>query len=83
MLLFGTILFGDKFGTAVHSNFLPLLCNFASISEFSWESACLTHLYKSLCKTSRFDCKKVDVDIIGNVLTDYIDFILLLTLGSR
>ncbi|RYR29447.1 hypothetical protein Ahy_B01g053823 [Arachis hypogaea] len=64
MLLFGTILFGDKFGTAIHWNFLPLLCDVSSIGEFSWESACLAHLYKSLCKTSRFDWKKVDGPLI-------------------
>ncbi|RYR51788.1 hypothetical protein Ahy_A06g026762 [Arachis hypogaea] len=43
MLLFGTILFGDKSGAA-----------------FSWESACLTHLYRSLCRATRVNCKEMD-----------------------
>ncbi|XP_015971454.1 protein MAIN-LIKE 2-like [Arachis duranensis] len=31
MLLFGTVMFGDKSGARVHWKFLPLLCNFAGI----------------------------------------------------
>ncbi|RYR63245.1 hypothetical protein Ahy_A04g021047 [Arachis hypogaea] len=31
MLLFGTVLFGDKSGTSVHWKFLPLLRDFGSI----------------------------------------------------
>ncbi|XP_020999596.1 serine/threonine-protein phosphatase 7 long form homolog [Arachis duranensis] len=60
MLLIGTILFGDKSGASVHWKFLPLLSDFASIGQYSWESACLAHLYRSLCRASRFDCKKID-----------------------
>ncbi|RYR66233.1 hypothetical protein Ahy_A03g012214 [Arachis hypogaea] len=47
MLLFGTIMFEDKSGVAVHSKFLPLLCNFTGIIQFSWGSVCLAHLYKA------------------------------------
>ncbi|RYR69604.1 hypothetical protein Ahy_A03g016164 [Arachis hypogaea] len=43
MLLFETILFGDKLGAA-----------------FSWGSACLAHLYRSLCRATRVDCKGMD-----------------------
>ncbi|QHN79128.1 uncharacterized protein DS421_19g667430 [Arachis hypogaea] len=60
MLLFGTILFGDKSGAAVHWKFLPLLRNFGQIIQFSWGSACLTYLYRSLCKATRVDCKEMD-----------------------
>ncbi|RYQ79176.1 hypothetical protein Ahy_Scaffold6g107878 [Arachis hypogaea] len=60
MLLFTTVLFGDKFGASMHWKFLPLLCNFGSIRQYSWGSACLAHLYKSLCRASHFDCKKID-----------------------
>ncbi|RYR16456.1 hypothetical protein Ahy_B04g073483 [Arachis hypogaea] len=60
MLLFSTILFGDKFGAAVHWKFLPLLRDFVSIGQYSWGSTCLTHLYRALCKASCFDCKKID-----------------------
>ncbi|RYQ98978.1 hypothetical protein Ahy_B07g086818 [Arachis hypogaea] len=60
MLLLGTILLGDKSGASVHWKFLPLLRDFHSISHFSWGSACLAHLYRSLCRASRFDCKEID-----------------------
>ncbi|RYR18495.1 hypothetical protein Ahy_B03g063116 isoform B [Arachis hypogaea] len=60
MLLFGTILFVDKSGAAVHWKFLPLLRNFGGIIQFSWGSACLAHLYRSLCRTTRVDCKEMD-----------------------
>ncbi|XP_072066942.1 serine/threonine-protein phosphatase 7 long form homolog [Arachis hypogaea] len=60
MLLFGMILFGDKSGAAVHWKFLPLLRDFGSIGQYSWGSACLAHLYRSLCRASRFDCKEID-----------------------
>ncbi|RYR09712.1 hypothetical protein Ahy_B05g078099 [Arachis hypogaea] len=56
LLLFGTNLFCDKSGLT----FLPLLRNFAEIRDFSWGSACLTHLYRTLCRTSRYTCKDVD-----------------------
>ncbi|RYQ92128.1 hypothetical protein Ahy_B09g098272 [Arachis hypogaea] len=26
----------------------------------SWSFACLVHLYRALCKASRFDCKEID-----------------------
>ncbi|RYR07220.1 hypothetical protein Ahy_B05g074533 [Arachis hypogaea] len=48
MLLFGTVMFGDKSGTAVHWKFL------------SWGSACLTHLYRALCRATRINCKEID-----------------------
>ncbi|XP_072066707.1 serine/threonine-protein phosphatase 7 long form homolog [Arachis hypogaea] len=60
MLLIGTILFGDKSEASVHWKFLPLLSDFASIRQYSWGSACLAHLYRSLCRVSRFDCKEID-----------------------
>ncbi|XLT77304.1 hypothetical protein HN873_033578, partial [Arachis hypogaea] len=56
----GTILLGDKSGTFVHWKFLPLLCDFGSIIQFSWGLACLAHLYRALCRASRFDCKEID-----------------------
>ncbi|RYR69022.1 hypothetical protein Ahy_A03g015540 [Arachis hypogaea] len=60
MLLFGTVMFGDKSAAGVHWKFLPLLCNFAGIIQFSWGSACLAHLYRSLCRATRVDCKEID-----------------------
>ncbi|QHO40723.1 uncharacterized protein DS421_5g139590 [Arachis hypogaea] len=60
ILLLDTILLGDKSGSSVHWKFLPLLRDFGSIAQFSWGSACLAHLYRALCRASRFDCKKID-----------------------
>ncbi|RYR15885.1 hypothetical protein Ahy_B04g072826 isoform B [Arachis hypogaea] len=60
MLLFGTILFGDKSGAVVHWKFLPLLRNFAGIIQFIWGLACLAHLCRSLCRATRVDCKEMD-----------------------
>ncbi|QHO37013.1 uncharacterized protein DS421_4g107970 [Arachis hypogaea] len=60
MLLIGTILFGDKSGASMHWKFLPLLRDFASIGQYSWGSACIAHLYRALCRASRFDCKEID-----------------------
>ncbi|RYR09629.1 hypothetical protein Ahy_B05g078003 [Arachis hypogaea] len=40
--------------------FLPLLSDFASIGQYNWGSACLAHLYRALCRISRFDCKEID-----------------------
>nr|XP_029154497.1 serine/threonine-protein phosphatase 7 long form homolog [Arachis hypogaea] len=31
-----------------------------SIGQYSWGSACLAHLYRSLCRASRFDYKEID-----------------------
>ncbi|XP_072052432.1 serine/threonine-protein phosphatase 7 long form homolog [Arachis hypogaea] len=42
------------------SNFLPLLRDFVNIGQFSWGSACLAHLYRALCRASRYNCKKID-----------------------
>ncbi|RYR72327.1 hypothetical protein Ahy_A02g006531 [Arachis hypogaea] len=60
MLLFGTVMFGDKSAAGVHWKFLSLLRNFGGIIQFSWGSACLAHLYRSLCRATRVDCKEID-----------------------
>ncbi|RYR26581.1 hypothetical protein Ahy_B02g060844 [Arachis hypogaea] len=36
-----------------------ILYNF-SVILIIWRSTCLAHLYKALCRASRFDCKKID-----------------------
>ncbi|XP_057740573.1 serine/threonine-protein phosphatase 7 long form homolog [Arachis stenosperma] len=60
MLLFGTVMFGDKSGIGVHWKFLPLLRNFTGIIQFSWELACLAHLYRALCRATRVDSTEID-----------------------
>ncbi|QHN80525.1 uncharacterized protein DS421_20g678960 [Arachis hypogaea] len=51
-----------QFGVApsVRWKFLPLLRDFGSIGQYSWGSACLAHLYRALCRASRYDCKEID-----------------------
>ncbi|XP_057723719.1 serine/threonine-protein phosphatase 7 long form homolog [Arachis stenosperma] len=41
-----------------------------SIVQFSWDSACLAHLYRALCKASRYDCKEIDECSSVNELSD-------------
>ncbi|RYQ96139.1 hypothetical protein Ahy_B08g091690 [Arachis hypogaea] len=49
-----------KSGIFVHWKYLPLLRDFSQILKFSWGSAFLAHMYRSLCQTSRYDCKDMD-----------------------
>ncbi|KAL4315599.1 hypothetical protein AHAS_Ahas15G0201200 [Arachis hypogaea] len=52
--LLGTTLFADKSTAYASAKYLPLLQNFDQISSYSWGSACLAHLYRSLCRVSRW-----------------------------
>ncbi|XP_052117786.1 serine/threonine-protein phosphatase 7 long form homolog [Arachis duranensis] len=65
MLLIGTILLGDKSGAGVHWKFLPLLRDFVNIGQYSWGSACLAHLYRALCRASRYNSS---VELIENII---------------
>ncbi|RYR51645.1 hypothetical protein Ahy_A06g026619 [Arachis hypogaea] len=61
MCLFGTTLFSDKSGISVYWKYLPLLRDFSQIHKFSWvDSTCLAHMYRSLCRAPRYDCKDMD-----------------------
>ncbi|XP_015961385.1 serine/threonine-protein phosphatase 7 long form homolog [Arachis duranensis] len=54
MLLFGTILFGDKSGAAVHWKFLSLLRNFAGIIQCrNWERGNYAYRYHTLAHYRR------------------------------
>ncbi|RYR24683.1 hypothetical protein Ahy_B02g058200 [Arachis hypogaea] len=59
-LLLGTTLFVDKSTAYAHAKYLPLLQNFDQIGNYSWGLACLVHLYRSLCRASRYNCKEID-----------------------
>ncbi|RYR02458.1 hypothetical protein Ahy_B06g081251 isoform D [Arachis hypogaea] len=50
----------DKSTAYAHAKYLPLLRDFERIHTYSWESACLAHLYRALCRASRYDTKEMD-----------------------
>ncbi|XP_057733938.1 serine/threonine-protein phosphatase 7 long form homolog [Arachis stenosperma] len=58
--LLGSTLFADKSTAYAHAKYLPLLRDFDRIHTYSWGSACLAHLYRALCRASRFDTKEMD-----------------------
>ncbi|RYR04000.1 hypothetical protein Ahy_B06g083500 [Arachis hypogaea] len=60
LCLLGTTLFTDKSTSCAHARYLPLLQNFEQIGTYSWGSATLAHLYRSLCRALRYDCKEMD-----------------------
>ncbi|QHN83299.1 uncharacterized protein DS421_20g703570 [Arachis hypogaea] len=60
MSLFGTTLFADKSGAGMHWKFLPLLRDIPRIRTYSWGSACLAHLCRSLCWATQYDYKDLD-----------------------
>ncbi|RYR14704.1 hypothetical protein Ahy_B04g071371 [Arachis hypogaea] len=55
-----SILFTDKSTAYAHAKYLPLLRDFEQIHTYSWGSACLAHLYRALCRASRYDTKEMD-----------------------
>ncbi|RYR44114.1 hypothetical protein Ahy_A08g040493 [Arachis hypogaea] len=52
--LLGTTLFADKSTMYAHTTYPPQLQNFEQIGTYSRGSATLTHLYKTLCRASRW-----------------------------
>ncbi|QHO47658.1 serine/threonine-protein phosphatase 7 long form homolog [Arachis hypogaea] len=56
----GSTLFTDKLTAYAHAKYLPLLLDFERIRTYSWRSACLTHLYRALCRALRYDTKEMD-----------------------
>ncbi|RYQ90074.1 hypothetical protein Ahy_B09g096358 isoform A [Arachis hypogaea] len=50
----------NKSTAYAHAKYLPLLRDFERIHTYSWGSACLAHLYKALCRASRYDTKEMD-----------------------
>ncbi|XP_052114661.1 serine/threonine-protein phosphatase 7 long form homolog [Arachis duranensis] len=58
--LLGSTLFTDKSTAYAHAKYLPLLRDFKRIHTYSWGSACLAHLYRALCRASRYDTKEMN-----------------------
>ncbi|KAL4314979.1 hypothetical protein AHAS_Ahas15G0139200 [Arachis hypogaea] len=58
--MLGSTLFTDKSTAYAHAKYLPLLRDFERIHTYSWGSACLAHLYRALCRASRYDTKEMD-----------------------
>ncbi|XP_016196243.1 serine/threonine-protein phosphatase 7 long form homolog [Arachis ipaensis] len=58
--LLGSTLFTDKSTTYAHAKYLLLLRDFEQIHTYSWGSACLAHLYRTLCRASRYDTKEMN-----------------------
>ncbi|QHO23259.1 uncharacterized protein DS421_12g362020 [Arachis hypogaea] len=58
--LLGSTLFTGKSTTYAHAKYLLLLCDFEQIHTYSWGSACLAHIYRALCRASRYDTKEMD-----------------------
>ncbi|RYQ83273.1 hypothetical protein Ahy_B10g101922 [Arachis hypogaea] len=48
----------------VSCKYLPLLKNFSEIRSYSWGSACLAYLYKSLCRASHYDMNEMDGSLV-------------------
>ncbi|XP_015938235.1 protein MAIN-LIKE 1-like [Arachis duranensis] len=61
--LLGSTLLTDKSTAYAHAKYLPLLRVFDRIHTYSWGSVCLTHLYRTLCRASRYDTKEMDVPL--------------------
>ncbi|RYQ94284.1 hypothetical protein Ahy_B08g089175 [Arachis hypogaea] len=49
MVLLGTQLFGDKFGTRIHIRWLPYVVRHEDMGGYSWGSATLSWLYRCMC----------------------------------
>ncbi|KAK9289288.1 hypothetical protein L1049_017764 [Liquidambar formosana] len=64
LYLFGAILFTDSSGDTVLLMFLPLLDNLELVHLYSWGSATLAWLHRSLCRASRRGATQLD----GNLL---------------
>ena len=57
--LLGCKIMPDKTSCSIHGKYLPLLLQLDQIGQYSWGSACLTMLYRGLCRASRKGTKEV------------------------
>ncbi|XP_039123349.1 protein MAIN-LIKE 2-like [Dioscorea cayenensis subsp. rotundata] len=62
--LIGCVLMQDMSQNRVHLKWLPLLRDFTEAGRYSWGSACLATLYRSLCRASNKDMKNISGSMI-------------------
>ncbi|KAL9680949.1 hypothetical protein QQ045_012730 [Rhodiola kirilowii] len=61
LVMLGSSLFLDSSGNDVSLHYLPLLADLDAISEYSWSSAALAFLYRSLCNA----CESTHTQLSG------------------
>ncbi|RYR37860.1 hypothetical protein Ahy_A09g042772 [Arachis hypogaea] len=52
MMLLSTQLFGEKSGNRVHLRWLPYVAKVDEMGNYSWDSATLAWLYRSMCRVA-------------------------------
>ncbi|RYR20219.1 hypothetical protein Ahy_B03g065313 isoform D [Arachis hypogaea] len=52
IMLLGTQLFGDKFGTRLHIRWLPYVARLEDMGGYNWGSATLSWLYRCMCRVA-------------------------------
>ncbi|XP_039128930.1 protein MAIN-LIKE 1-like [Dioscorea cayenensis subsp. rotundata] len=62
--LIGCVLMPDMSQNRVHLKWLPLLRYFTEAGRYSWGSACVATLYRSLCHASNKDLKNISGSMI-------------------
>lgn len=59
LLLIGGFVFADRSSSHVPVYYLPLFEDFAIAGQYSWGSACLSYLYRNLCRASQTDISEI------------------------
>ncbi|CAK8568006.1 unnamed protein product [Lathyrus sativus] len=59
LLVIVTILFPDKSQNLLHSSWIPFIGDLEKCGTFSWGSACLTKLYREMCKATVKDVRSM------------------------
>ena len=57
--MLGTILFPDKSGDCVPREYLNLLGNLETVSEYAWGAAVLAYMYYHLGMASQYDAAQI------------------------
>ncbi|RYR20216.1 hypothetical protein Ahy_B03g065313 isoform G [Arachis hypogaea] len=59
IMLLGTQLFGDKFGTRLHIRWLPYVARLEDMGGYNWGSATLSWLYRCMCRVANRNVVKL------------------------